>query len=225
MDVIGAGLGRTGTASLQIALDTLGFGPCYHMKTLLAEPNRVDHWFETLSELDAGRDPAWDRIFSGFRAAVDWPTAAFWYELMLRYPRAKVILTVRDAQQWFDSMSRTIAVELGALPPPPDSDIVPAAALNPRPASLPLALSVIRQRVFGDRMQDRRHAIEVFDAHNNRVTATIPASRLLVFDVADGWEPLCRFLEVPVPPEPFPRVNSVSEFWTMVGAEQRHRTL
>ncbi|MEO3870156.1 sulfotransferase family protein [Nonomuraea sp. B12E4] len=101
---MGAGFGRTGTASLKAALELLGYGPCYHMSVVIAEPYRVRQWLE----VGEGRSRDWDTVFTGFRSALDWPAAAYWRELAEHYPDAKVVLTVRDPQRWWDSVSATI---------------------------------------------------------------------------------------------------------------------
>ena len=147
------------------------------------------------------------------RVTLDWPAAAYWRELTEHFPGAKVILTVRDPDQWYDSVSATIFARAlaEARPLPLRRRIIrwlvahraPDFALYPR-----MARATMVDRVFGGRVDDRTHAIEVFERHLAEVRATIPADRLLVFDVADGWPPLCEFLGVPVPGKPFPRSTS-----------------
>jgi Sulfotransferase domain len=211
--VIGAGFGRTGTASLKAALEMLGYGPCYHMSTVIRDPYRVRQWLE----ISQGRGLGWDEVFAGFQSALDWPAAAYWRELAEHYSGAKVILTVRDPDRWYDSVSATIFARAlaEARPLPLRRRIIrwlvahraPDFALYPR-----MARATMVDRVFGGRIDDRKHAIEVFERHLAEVRATIPADRLLVFDVADGWPPLCEFLGVPVPGEAFPQVNE-REAW------------
>ncbi|WUH97272.1 sulfotransferase family protein [Spirillospora sp. NBC_00431] len=207
MKVIGAGFGRTGTASLKAALERLDFGPCYHMSTVIAEPHRVRHW------LDIGEGGAadWDEVLAGYRSAIDWPAASYWRELADHYPEAKVILTVRDRERWYDSVASTIfATALAERRLPLRRRIVrwlvarrsPDFALYPR-----MARTTVMDRVFDGRIDDRDHVLRVFDEHIAEVKAAIPAGRLLVFDVKEGWEPLCAFLGVPVPDEPFPQSN------------------
>src|SRR5207302_832767 len=110
LEVIGAGFGRTGTMSLKAALDQLGFGPCYHMVEVYANEGHVDAWTRAIDgkPLDA------ERIFAGYRAAVDWPACAFWKQLMAENPAARVVLTRRDPEAWFTSMTHTIFVALRA---------------------------------------------------------------------------------------------------------------
>ncbi len=216
MKVIGAGFGRTGTRSLQAALELLGFGPCYHMATVIAEPYRVRQWLD----VGEGRSRDWDTLFAGFRSAVDWPAAAYWRELAAHHPDAKVILTVRDPGRWYDSVSETIfRAFLEQRRPPPHRRLIrwlvrrlvawraPDFALFPR-----MARATFIDPVFDGRLDDRDHVLEVFERHIAEVKDAIPAERLLVFEAGDGWEPLCAFLGVPVPAQPYPRVNERAAF-------------
>ncbi len=192
--VIGAGFGRTGTESMKLALERLGLGPCYHMTEVLPNPDRVAEWRQT----SAGVLPDWDVTFAGFGATVDWPAAFFWRELAAFYPNAKILLTVRDADSWYDSMDKTIFRVLR------ESD---------DPASI--GEKLIAEGVFGGRF-DRDHAIKVFNANTAAVQAAFSSDRLLTFTIGDGWEPLCRFLDQPVRDEPFPHSNRPGEFDKMM---------
>lgn len=213
MKVIGAGFGRTGTASLKAALDLLGYGPCYHMSVVIAEPYRVRQWLD----IGEGRARDWDEVFTGFQSAMDWPAASYWRELAEHYPEAKVILTVRDPRRWYDSVSDTIFASALAerRPLPPHRRIIrwlvarraPDFALYPR-----MARATVMDRIFDGRIDDPAYVVKVFERHITEVRATIPAGRLLVFDVREGWEPLCAFIGVPVPDEPFPQVNEREAF-------------
>jgi hypothetical protein len=206
--VIGAGFGRTGTASLKAALEQLGYAPCYHMSTVIQDPFRVRQWLETAE----GHGPGWDVMFAGFQATLDWPAAAYWRELAEHFPAAKVILTVRDPEQWYDSVSATIfASALAEKRPLPARRRVirwlvahraPDFALYPR-----MARATVMDRVFDGRVDDRAHAVMVFERHVAEVRAALPADRLLVLDVREGWPPLCTFLGLPIPGGPFPAVN------------------
>ncbi|WP_246060169.1 sulfotransferase family protein [Herbidospora galbida] len=213
MDVIGAGFGRTGTRSLKAALELLGFGPCYHMAGVIAEPHRVRQWLD----VGEGRSADWDAIFAGHRSAVDFPAASYWRELAAHYPAAKVVLTVRDPGRWYDSASETIfrrQIEAGQ-PKPWRRRLVtrliawrsPDFALYPR-----MARATIFDRVFDGRVADRDHCVAVFRRHVEEVKEAFPADRLLVFECREGWEPLCRFLGVPVPDVPFPQANERAAF-------------
>lgn len=208
MKVIGAGFGRTGTRALKSAVERLGYAPCYHMSVVIDQPHRIRQWLE----IGEGKPPRWDEVFTGFQAAMDWPAAAYWRELAAHYPSAKVVLSVRDPERWYDSVRATIfrsALE-ERRPSPAHRRLLrwlvarrcPDFALYPR-----MARATILDRIFDGRLEDRAHAIRVFEQHVAEVKATIPSDRLLVFNVRDGWRPLCEFLGRPVPDEPFPRVN------------------
>jgi hypothetical protein len=191
--VIGAGLGRTATFSLKFALEHLGFGPCYHMSEVFADTRRaVPLWLDAID----GR-PDWNAIFAGFHSTTDYPACNYWRELAAHYPRAKVVLTVRDADAWFDSVTETIFSDgmQGSLRGSPTGDMMQGLIFD----------------VFGDRIGDRGYMTDWFVRRNNQVIDSLPPERLLVYSPKEGWEPLCAFLGVPVPAEPFPRVNSRDE--------------
>ena len=191
LEVIGAGFGRTGTLSLNTALEMIGLGPCHHMQDV----NRSEHqkrWFRAAGR---GEPVDWDEIYAGYQSAVDWPTAYFWRELADRYPKARIIRTRRDPDAWYKSFSETI----GTL-------------LSTSKDTESFAIAVINRKIFSGRTDDAAHCKAVFEAHNAEVIATIPHERLLVFEATDGWQPLCRFLGLPVPAEPYPASNSTAEF-------------
>jgi sulfotransferase family protein len=213
LDVIGAGFGRTGTMSLKVALEELGFGPCYHMSEVFENPEHVEHW-------EAAREgrAKWEKIFDGYRATVDWPGAAFYEELMERYPDAKVILTVRDPERWYESARGTIYTIQNVASSPIFSLaalFVPRIRQAKRVARM--ASDLAWEDVFGGRFEDRRYAIEVFERWNERVKECVPAERLLVYEVKDGWEPLCDFLGVAIPEgRPYPHLNDAESFRRMI---------
>ncbi|HEY0674983.1 MAG TPA: sulfotransferase [Immundisolibacter sp.] len=198
LQIIGAGMGRTGTLSLKAALEQLGFGPCYHMTRIVEHIEHGPGW----QRFAAGSRGDWDSLLGDFQAAVDWPASYFWRQLAAFYPQAKVILTVRDAARWFSSIDGTL-FRFMAAPGIPDDE----AARR----QIVMARDIVQKRIFEDRIDDRAHVIEVFERHNRAVQATLPAERLLTYDVTQGWAPLCAFLGVPVPDAPFPRVNAQQE--------------
>ena len=198
LKVIGAGLGRTGTMSLKLALEQLGFGPTYHMMEVFKNPKAPAWWAETAD----GVGPGWETIFEGYNSTVDWPNATFYRELADAYPDAKVILTERPAEDWFRSTQATIFRDR-------ESPLSPAWEAM---------FGKVIERMFDGRMHDRDHVMSVFEQHNAEVRRVIPASRLLVYRVADGWKPLCDFLEVEVPSTPMPKVNSTEEFQQRVAS-------
>lgn len=195
--VVGTGFGRTGTSSLKLALERLGLGPTYHMQEALRRPRHLRAWCEyaRTGMID------WDEIFDGFRSTVDYPTCLAWRELADRYPAAKVIHTVRDAEAWWTSTATTIYQGRTVLPHWFRGLYGPAGdygEVNER---------LLWQGLFDGRFEERDHAIAVYRRHTAEVVAGLDPERLLVFEVADGWAPLCRFLGVPVPDEPFPHAN------------------
>src|SRR5262245_50559942 len=197
MKVIGAGFPRTGTASMKAALEQLGFGPCYHMFEIFMNPGHVERWLP----LASGEDVNWDRVLDGYRSTQDWPASHFWRELADAYPEAKVILTVRDPHSWYLSFR--------SLMLPPDRDEAPPPGIM----ELRPLLRVIGQSYFGEAWRpgeavpDEEPAVQAFHRHTAAVKEGVSAQRLLVFDVREGWEPLCSFLGVEVPAEPFPHLN------------------
>jgi len=201
LKVVGAGVGRTGTHSLKLALEQLGFGPCHHMEEVFKGAARqVPLWSAAVE----GK-PDWEAIFQGYNAAVDWPAAAFWRELAAAYPEAKVILTTRDAERWCQSYSDTIAKVMSA------ADQVPPQLQ----AWLTMSTGAIARNGINANMSPD-NLVKAFEHHAAAVRQSIPAHRLLVYEVKDGWRPLCAFLGVPEPATPFPNTNNVEEFWALV---------
>lgn len=204
LSIIGSGFGRTGTFSLKHALETLGFGPCHHMEEVFKDPAQVPYW----QDVAAGRPVDWNRAFAGYRSQVDWPGSHVWRELAAAFPEAKIVHSVRPEESWWKSFSGTIAKFMDSYAdmdlPPHVRDMVDAT------------LAFIGEQTFGGKYLDRDAALAAYRKRTADVRAAIPPERLLVFDVAEGWEPLCRFLDVPVPAESFPRLNNTEEFWDLV---------
>ena len=199
LEIVGAALGRTGTNSLKLALEHLGFGPCHHMFEVRDHPEQLPYW----QAAARGDLPDWDEVFANYRACVDWPSARFWREIAAHYPDAKVLLTQRDPDKWFDSVHATIYPVIMS-----GEEREPSHFRD----TLEMAREIIVEQTFGGRLDDRDHAIAVFRAYEEEVRRTIAPERLLAYDVSQGWEPLCTFLEVPVPDTPFPRTNTSEEF-------------
>ena len=206
MTIFGLGVGRTGTYSLKLAINQLGFGPCHHMEAVLQnQATQVPLWTAALD----GR-PDWNAIYAGYESAVDWPTAGFFRELAAAYPTARFILTVRTPESWADSFSQTIYPFV-------------TERHRVRDEMLPwidMAVRAVARTGFPAGL-DSSALQRAFVAHGEAVKATIPAERLLVYQVKDGWGPLCTFLGVPVPAEPFPRSNDRGEFWDLVAPALR----
>jgi len=191
--VIGTGFGRTGTDSMRAALAMLGFGPCHHMSEVIGNEEQKRLW----RALAKGAAPDWGRLFAGYASCMDWPSAHYWRELIGFYPDARVILTWRSPESWWESFEKTIVPAIGQLG---DQDA--------------LGVTLIASQVFAGRPKDRAAAIAVYEANVEAVIATVPAERLLVHRLGDGWEPLCAHLGVPVPAQPYPNRNNTKDFQT-----------
>lgn len=199
LEIIGAGFGRTGTNSLKLALERLGFGPCHHMFEVRDHPQLLPAW----EAAARGEAVGWDDVFRGYRSQVDWPGARYWRELAQHFPQARVILSVRDPDAWFDSVQATIVPFLAAR------GTHPSPHVN---AICEMGHQTVAVQVFDNRMSDRDHATRTFREHIAEVQSAIPAGRLLTFDLREGWQPLCDFLGVEAPDEPFPKTNSSKQF-------------
>jgi hypothetical protein len=193
LSVIGAGLPRTGTMSLKLALERLGFGPCLHMIEVIQNQAAAPLWIAAAE----GR-PDWEAIFAGYASAVDAPSAMFWRTLIEVYPGAKVILTVRDRDRWFASTQATILADEHT------SGLFEGAMQE--------MIETVWFSYLDHRLKDRAHLLDVFARHNAEVRDAVPPERLLVYETGAGWEPLCAFLGVPVPGEPYPHSNTTGEF-------------
>lgn len=197
--VVGAGLGRTGTASLKKALEQLTGGPCYHMFEVFEHPESVAAWHAAAR----GETPDWDLLMGGYTASVDWPAAAYWQELAAASPDAIVLLSSRaSAEAWWASMERTIIPTL-TMDLPPDAE---AMALHRA-----MVLDMLERRFTPD-WRDPRAAMAAYERHNERVRREVAPERLLDWQPGDGWEPICTALGEPVPAEPFPHENTSEEF-------------
>jgi len=196
--VVGAGLGRTGTYSLKLALELLLDGPCYHMREVFTHPGHIPLWHQAFQ----GRMPDWIRMLKDFVAAVDEPASCFWHELSRAYPDALVILSVRDPESWWKSADNTILND----------------ARNEAPSGPPIVaqwhsmVMEMNRFIFPEGVNDKQAAIEAFERHNQKVRETIPPHRLLVWQASEGWGPICKALGVPVPDGPFPHKNTTLEW-------------
>jgi len=197
MKVIGSGFGRTGTLSLQAALQQLGFGPCYHMVEVIKHRGHPQTWLR----IARGERPDWRALFRNFEATVDFPACVYYADLLREFPNAKVVHSVRSKADWYRSSYETIFQSRTVFP----SWLRRASGLIG--GLLEMTERIVWNGVFEGRFEDAQRAQEIFDEHTARVRDTVPADKLLVFDVRDGWPPLCRFLGVPVPNTPFPNVN------------------
>ena len=210
MKVIGAGFGRTGTMSLKVALEELGFGPCYHMTEVFEHPEHAESW----EAARRGETVDWDSLLRDYEAAVDWPACTFYEELMEKYPDAKVLLSVRDPERWYESTRNTVyeLSRISRISPFSRQTFwlvglfVPAVGKIGR-----LNNKLIWEDTFDGRFEDRDYAKSVFERHNAEVQRKVPPEKLLVYEIKDGWGPLCDFLGVEAPDKPFPRLNDTAE--------------
>jgi hypothetical protein len=212
LEIIGAGFGRTGTLSLKLALEQLGLGPCYHMVTVQAEPERAGDWIDAIH----GEAVDWERVFDGFQSTVDWPACHFWRELADCYPAAKVLLSKREASGWYKSVINTIANVM-------KSDLAKDAPGRER-SPLVMVRKIVLEGAFGGNIDDEANAIRVFEAHNKAVCDAIGPDRLLVYEQGQGWEPLCKFFGVPTPDTEYPHVNTTKSFQEMFASFEKERT-
>jgi Sulfotransferase domain len=197
--VVGAGVGRTGTHSLKVALEQLLGAPCHHMVEILGDPTQIPAWTDAIE----GRPVDWPAVLARYGAIVDWPGGAFWPELSAAFPDALVLLSVRDPEAWYRSASNTIFHTFDRVPP----------ELAPWMSSV---RKLLHDR-FSDAFDDPTAMMDAFVRHNERVRTTVPAGRLLEWTPGDGWEPICERLGVPVPAEPFPVTNTTDDFRQMIG--------
>lgn len=210
MKVIGAGFGRTGTMSLKAALEQLGAGPCFHMIDLVRDPAPLPQWKVAAS----GQRVDWTQILDGWESTVDWPGCSFWRDMVETWPDAPVLLSVRDPEAWYRSCENSIhAAKEMALAGELEGNTEDA----PDPEVIQFINGLIWNGTFDGRFLERDYALRVFEEHNEAVKAAVPADRLLVYEISQGWEPLCEFLEVPVPDTPMPHLNDTASFRTMFG--------
>jgi hypothetical protein len=208
LKLINAGLGRTGTTSLMAALDQLGFGPSYHMLDLVSTEESLEQWEKILCD---GQQPDWEAIYEGYTSAVDGPNAIYYEQIMKAFPEAKVILTLRDAERWYQSTHDTVyqfAVKYQENP----------AETGSRQSRLyRVTNAMFWDGLFSGRFADKEYAMEVYRNHNQEVIHSVDPGKLLVYDVKQGWEPLCAFLGADVPPEDFPHLNNSESMRKMLG--------
>ncbi len=210
MKFIGAGFGRTGTTSLKAALEELGFGPAYGLTEVFENPQHVGFW----KAARRGEKVDWRGFLADYEVAVDWPACAFYEELMEAFPKALVILTVRDPEPWYESLHSTIyrLRKVTHGPPPLRAAFAFAGMFAPGVVGTArLADHLVWEDTFDGRFEDKPYAMEVFEANNEEVRRRVPPERLLMFDVREGWGPLCEFLGIEVPDKPFPHLNEAQE--------------
>lgn len=207
MKVIGVGFGRTGTMSLKVALEELGAGPCLHSLESLSAVKGASHWEQAAN----GEPIDWHSALDGWGASVDWLGARFYREMLQAWPEAKVILSVRDPDAWYESCHASLRATraIGR------SEGVAGGS----PTLLRAVDTAIWRDLFHDRFDERDYALEIFKRHQLEVSGVVAPERLLIYDIRNGWEPLCEFLGAPVPKTPFPHLNGREAFWTRFGAQ------
>jgi hypothetical protein len=211
--VVGAGVGRTGTESLKLALEMLLGGRCYHMVEVMARLDDIPVW-----DAAAAREPVdWHSFLAGYTAAVDWPSSAFWAELSEAFPDAVVLLSTRsDVDTWWTSASQTIfAPRLQAARGEGVQGVVQTRQRGPFPEGWPHS---VLAATFAEEWWDEEQAKAAYLRHNAEVRAGVPADRLVEWQPGDGWEPICAALGLPVPAEPFPHSNSTADFQAKMAA-------
>lgn len=209
MKVIGAGFGRTGTMSLKGALEQIGFGPSFHMIDVARQPELLPQWQAAVD----GEPVDWKRVFDGWQSTVDWPACTFWEEIWRVFPDAKVLLSVRDPEVWYESCRKSIHASAQAAA----KGALQGGAVDVSPEGMKMINDLIWNGTFEGRFDDKEFAIDVFNRHNEDVKSKVPEEKLLVYEVSEGWEPLCEFLDVSVPDTPMPHLNDAQSFRAMVG--------
>ena len=210
MKLIGAGYGRTGTMSLKAALERLGYGPCFHMIDLIRDPTPLAHWEAAYR----GEPVDWEAAFDGWESTVDWPGCTYWDQLVETWPDAPVLLNIRDKDGWYQSCLQSIhaAAEAGTR-----GELGGGTQPAPSFEVMKVINGIVWDGTFKGRFRDKEFAFETFDRHYEGVRSAIPEDRMLEWDIKEGWEPLCSFLGVDVPDEPFPHLNDTAAFREMVG--------
>lgn len=210
MKVIGAGYGRTGTKSLKLALEILGYDKCYHMEELLRHPEGMVYWKNAMNK----KETDWDTLFRGYQSIVDFPGSLLYKELATFYPEAKIILSVRDPESWYKSAYHTIySFNPGVMFM---AKLMGAAIFSTTGRNL-LKVFVLNKQFIWDgyfegKFKDKAYALQKFKDHIEEVKAFLPQDRLLIHHAQEGWEPLCKFLEKPIPEVPYPRANRQKDF-------------
>ncbi len=202
--VVGAGLGRTGTHSLKLALEQLLGGPCYHMSETFARPADIAVWHAAAN----GQMPDWPTFLADYTAAVDWPACAFWRPLADEFPDAVVLLSTRSsADAWWRSADDTIFRV--------SKREIPSEHLDVMSAQLAMVDDLFANTFTADLSE--APAKQAYEEHNAAVRAAVDPGRLVDWQPGDGWDPICAALSLPVPSEPFPHVNTTADFREMIG--------
>jgi len=199
MKVICAGLAKTGTTSLAKALQVLGYN-VYDF-----QEHYEIHFQQWLDSFETDRHPNFKEIYQGVDAVTDVPPAFWFEEISADFPEAKIILTVRDSEDaWLKSWKEHL--QLGSKMLPFYARIL--FYIVPWMKKTKHFFDTLHHAIYGSFDPEATALYRVkYRQHNERVQAVIPAEKLLVFNVKQGWKPLCEFLGCDVPSTPFPRVN------------------
>jgi hypothetical protein len=213
--IIGAGFPRTGTTTLKKALETLGYNETYHFKDLIANPKKLKYW----KELENKGETNFEELFQGFKATVDFPGYPYYKILLKKYPDAKVILTKRGFEDWYESTLKTVwkagpqtvLAKMGLL-----TKMLFNASLRDTFMCIKFMRQTYLKKQFNHNFSSKENAKEVFFKHIEDVKKNVPENKLLIYEVSEGWQPLCDFLELPLPEEAFPHLNKKENFHEMV---------
>lgn len=215
LHIIGAGFPRTGTTSLKNSLEILGFNKCYHMKELLVDPDQLSLWLS----LEKTGTTDWNKLYDGYQATVDFPGYPFYKEHMKKYPDALVILTIRPFEKWYTSAFSTVWTA-GPQNLPEKVELLFRQLFNPRLRKVIRCIKFVKRALWGKQFQgrfkDKAFAEKIFNQHIADVKAFVPPEKLLIYDVSEGWKPLCDFLKVPEPSNDFPHLNKKENFKIML---------
>lgn len=205
LKVIGLGYPRTGTMSLKHALELLGMGPCYHMIEVFRRPDDAQFWIEAWDQqvkFGSSKTIDWQRVFQGFQSTTDCPGSGFWERLIVDFPQAKFVLTEREPESWYSSFQTTVF----------EAMTHPEKSTSEHREVQQMAKMLILDGIFEGRFEEKAFAIEKLQTYSEQIKTAVPKNQLLVMNIADGWQPLCDFLDLPVPQQDFPRSNTRTEF-------------
>jgi len=205
LKVVGSGIGRTGTMSLKIGLEKLLGAPCYHMAEVFKHPEHVPMWHDAA----LNKPVDWDALFDGYVATVDWPSGAYWQEITAHYPDALIILSHRDPEKWWKSAEETIFKSIGEI--------------SEEHRDWHGMIDGMLASRFTKDITNKDACIAAFNRHNEIARASAPKNRFIEWEAKDGWGPLCKALDLPIPDEPFPHVNSTDEFIQRVKARKEEQ--
>lgn len=208
LKVIGTGLPRTGTASLKGALQLLGYQQTYHMDNLLNNPAMVKYWVELF---DTGKTD-FDVLFDGFTASTDFPGFFAYKALLKKYPESKFILTTRDLDSWYDSIHKTVFQAVTSF----FAKETPTDSMRRVEGVFQLLDRYLFGQFFNGTFTDKEKTLSIVKAYLQEVKQNIPDGQMLVYEISEGWEPLCDFLDLPVPDLEFPYKNKREDFNTMI---------